>query len=131
MKQATRPLMATSAAVMGAAGLGFTFLPEEIFDASGWSGGREAALPGQLLGALYLGFAILNWSARGNLLGGIYSRPIVLGNFLYFTVAALAMAKASLTGSSIAIALAIHGALAVWFGLVLFSRTPVRQDAQR
>jgi hypothetical protein len=46
-----------------------------------------------MLGALYLGFAILNWMAKGVTMGGIYNKPIVLGNLMHFGVGSLAMIK--------------------------------------
>lgn len=121
----TRTLMTVTALLMALPGVGLTFFSAEILQADGWTGGPGQQLLGQMIGALYLGFAMLNWSARGNLLGGIYSRPIVLGNFVYFAVAAPAMVRALSSHAPIAVLLALHAGLGVWFGVVLFSRTPV------
>ena len=38
----------------------------------------------QILGAIYLGFGILNWTAKGTLIGGIYNKPIALGKPIAF-----------------------------------------------
>ncbi|WP_430409402.1 hypothetical protein [Kordia sp.] len=46
-----------------------------------------------ILSALYLGFAIMNWMARGTLIGGIYNKPIAIGNLLQFGVGAIALIK--------------------------------------
>jgi hypothetical protein len=89
--------MTTSALFMGLLGLAASFLPQEILAAAGMP---EESLPElavilvQALGALYLGFAILNWMAKGILVGGIYARPLALGNFLHFSVVTVVLVKA-------------------------------------
>ena len=47
----------------------------------------------QLLGALMLGFAMMNWMAREALFGGIYNKPMTIGNLLHFGIGALALVK--------------------------------------
>jgi hypothetical protein len=89
----TRPLMSASAAVLAALGLAGTFLPAEVLTRLGTEPTAPLQLAFQVLGALCLGFAMLNWMARGSLIGGIYNRPIVVGNLLHFTSAALAFSK--------------------------------------
>ena len=87
-------LMSTAALVLGLLGLASSFAPDLVL---GWVGAEPAPallLMVQILGALYLGFAILNWMARGNALGGIYGRPLVLGNMLHFISGGLAASKA-------------------------------------
>jgi hypothetical protein len=123
--------MSTSALVMAVPGLAATFMPHEIL---GWLGVAPAPvlpLMVQILGALYLAFAMLNWMARGSLIGGIYNRPVALGNFLHFAVGALTLVKVLLAGHAevaIWIASAIYALFAVWFGLVLFG-SPVKAGA--
>jgi Fe2+ transport system protein B len=46
-----------------------------------------------ILSALYLGFGILNWMAKGTLIGGIYNKPIAIGNLMHFGVGAIALIK--------------------------------------
>ena len=46
-----------------------------------------------LLSALYLGFGLLNWMAKGTLIGGIYNKPIAIGNLMHFGVGAIALFK--------------------------------------
>ena len=46
-----------------------------------------------LTGALYWGFGILNWMAKETLIGGIYNRPITLGNLLHFGTGGIALVK--------------------------------------
>lgn len=85
--------MSASAIVIGLLGVLLIFLPEEIslFMGSGTSSLTYLLL--QLLGGLYFGFAMLNWMAKGALIGGIYSRPIVIGNLAHFVVGGLALTK--------------------------------------
>lgn len=73
--------------------------------------------------ALYLGFGLMNWMARGVLLGGIYSRPLAFGNFFHFVVVAVALLKAAAANGSPALiaATVVYVIFAVWFGKVLFS----------
>ncbi len=82
----------------------------------------------QVAGALYLGFAILNWMAKDNLIGGIYSRPVALGNFLHFFMVAMALVKAfaaGTRGTAMIGAALVYAVFAVWFGLVVFG-SPIR-----
>ena len=126
----TKALMVSAAAVMGVAGIALSFLPEEI--AGYLHLGTAPLLPLllQVLGAVYLGFAILNWTAKANLIGGIYSRPVALGNFLHFAMAALALLKglrtSQLSGAPWLVA-GIYVVFAVLFGFVLFGH-PIRKQ---
>jgi hypothetical protein len=68
---------------------------------------------------------MLNRMARANLIGGIYSRPVAVGNFLHFMVGALALLKEVLHGSRVEAVLAgaaVYSVFALWFGSVVFSR---------
>lgn len=120
----TRILMAASALFMAVLGTAALFLPEEILR---YTGTVPAALINavvQAAGALYLGFAVLNWLARGVLIGGIYARPLALGNFLHFAVVAISLVQVVLEVRLPLIAglTAIYVALAAWFGLTLLTR---------
>lgn len=124
----TRLLMSLSAAALAAVGLIASFLPQEILSAAGAAQDVRAVLLLQAAGALYLGFAILNWTARGNTIGGIYSRPIALGNFLHFTAGGMALLKAVLRGPVDPVLLsaaALYLVFAGCFGFVLFTH-PMR-----
>jgi hypothetical protein len=71
-----------SALCLGAAGLLLLFAPRETGDALvPAAAGADAVL--QLLGAAFLGFAMMNWTARGAALGGIYGRAVVVGNLMH------------------------------------------------
>ena len=89
----TKYLMIATAIYLGIVGFGLTFLPQEIADFFEGGTNPTLILALQILGALYLGFGMMNWMAKDNLIGGIYSRPLVLGNLLHFLVSAFAIIK--------------------------------------
>lgn len=120
----TKLVMTAAAAVLGALGIGFTFAPDEVHAliAGAPSAGGSIAL--QLTGALYLGFAMLDWTAKATLLGGIYGRPTVIGNLLHFTMGALALLKVSFAteASPTVLSLALlYTGFAVLFARMLFA----------
>lgn len=128
--KSTKLLMVGSAIVLGAAGFALSFLPFEIAALFHEPVIEVTALSFQLLGAAYLGFAMTNWMSRESLFGGIYGRPLVVGNLLHFFAAAMALAKSAMAGSStIVLALGIvWGVMALSFGVLLF-RSPVTKPA--
>ena len=84
---------------MAAMGLLLSFAPEEALRYAGQAAPGGLPLLLQLAGALYLGFALMNWTAKGMVLGGIYGKALVLGNFLHFTMGALALLKGAAGGT--------------------------------
>ena len=77
----------------------------------------------QLLGALYIGFAMANWTAKDNAIGGIYSRPLSLANCVHFVAGALALLKyetAHEFGTSLLPALVVYALLAAGFSYLVF-----------
>ena len=89
----TKLLMTVSALFLGIIGIFLSFLPEEIINNSDVDGTVVTILALQLMGALYLGFGILNWMAKGSTIGGIFNKPIVIGNLMHFGVAAIVLFK--------------------------------------
>lgn len=92
-------LMVSSSLVLGAAGIVATFAPVELLSALGVQGPASLAILVQLLGALYFAFAITNWTAKDSIIGGIYARPLSLGNFTHFLIGGLALAKLQTQGA--------------------------------
>jgi hypothetical protein len=124
MSVSTRMLMTLSAVFTAAVGVSASFLPHEILSRVGSEADWFTTVVVQIAGALYLGAAILNWTARGNLIGGIYGRPIALGNFMHFAVVAIVLVKVVMRGHSepwLLTGTAIYAAFALWFGRVLFT----------
>ena len=115
-------VMGSSALFMFCFGVLLTFAPSEILHAAGGRPLPLLLLATQTGGALYLGFAILNWMAKDSLIGGIFNRPVAMGNFLHFLMVALAMLKAfsSLSRSTAVFALFLTYFIALGFPFILF-----------
>ncbi len=119
----SRLLMIASAALHAAMGLLLSFAPEETLAFMGQPATGRVPVLLQLAGALYLGFAVMNWTAKGSVLGGIYGRAIVLGNLLHFTMGALALLKAAMAtglGMIVWVLTGIYAVFALLFGRMLF-----------
>ena len=123
----TRLLMTLSAVFLALLGLATSYFPEKVLTTHGTVPDNATLLLVQMMGALYLGFAILNWTARGVLMGGIYARPLALGNFLHFAMVGAMLTRAAITHGVIQLATSafVFSVFAIWFGVVLF-RGPVR-----
>jgi hypothetical protein len=119
----TKILMSVSSIFMFSAGVIFSFFPQEVLKMAGETASPLVVLILQLIGALYLGFALLNRMAKGNLLGGIYNRPIAIGNFTHFLVAGLALLKGAsgFENPYIWVLAAVYAGFALAFGLVAFT----------
>lgn len=119
----TKRLMIASSATLAVAGGAASFAPAELAGILGIPAAQPVPVIFQLLGALYLAFAITNWTAKDNAIGGIYSRPLSLGNFLHFAVGALALAKQQATGERSILLLAVlfvYMVFSLLFGWLLF-----------
>jgi hypothetical protein len=89
----TKIVMTSCAIFLGVIGILLSFLPSEIITYLGVEPTIITTLFLKILSALYLGFGILNWMAKGSIIGGIYNRPIVIGNLMHFGVGAIALIK--------------------------------------
>ena len=125
----TKLVMLSSAVFMALMGVVFSFLPQEAFRFLGIEPTGVTSLLGQLLGALYLGFALVNWMAKGILIGGIYARPLAMGNLAHFLMGALALLKGAQAGHQVGLplwgVLGLYGVFAALFGLITF-RHPLK-----
>jgi hypothetical protein len=122
----TRILMILSAVFMAVLGLLTSYFPDRVLETHGTVPDGPTMLLIQMMGALYLGFAILNWTARGVIIGGIYARPLALGNFLHFAMVAVMLTREAIDHGVIQLATsaAVFSAFAIGFGILLF-RPPV------
>lgn len=123
----TRLLMRASAVFVGVLGVSATFLPQEILVRAGTLPTGFSVVLVQIAGAAYLGFAILNWMAQGNMIGGIYSRPVAIGNLAHFTIAGLTLLRLILAGhhaAEVIVGAAAYTVFAVLFTLVAFRHPP-------
>lgn len=124
----TKLLMTATSITTGAAAVTLTFLPQEFLASAGIQASAAGVLVLQLMGALYLGVAFTDWMARDGLLGGVYGRPILLGNLVHFVAGALALLKAASAHPHAALWLVAipYVAFAALFSLALFSHPAPR-----
>ena len=119
--------MRASVVFLGALGASATFLPQEILVRAGTPPIGFSVVLVQISGALYLGFAMLNWMAQGNLIGGIYGRPVAIGNLAHFTIAALVLLKSILAGQrapEVIVGAAAYTVFAILFAIIAFGHPP-------
>jgi len=120
----TKLLMTASAVFMGLIGIALIFMPDEVLKILEQVPNATLTLSIQLTGALYFGFAITNWMAKTVLLGGIYARPLSVGNFSHFFIAGLALLKASVIANTASLYLytltITYLIFAILFGYILF-----------
>jgi hypothetical protein len=127
--------MGASALVLAVLGLAGTFLPQEILAAIGAPPLGLLTAIVQWLGALLVAFAMMNWMVKDGLVGGIYNRPVALGNLLHFAVGAITFVKALISGQiagqrllPFAIVTVVYVAFALAFAVVVFG-SPVKGPA--
>ena len=126
----TKLLMISSAIMMALVGISMTFLPNEIINYLDQSSTKFFPIILQLLGATYFAFAMLNWMAKENIIGGIYNRPIAIGNFTHFLIGGLALIKLVFANQEMIflwIASIVYLLFTLSFGLVLFKH-PLKSD---
>jgi hypothetical protein len=121
--------MGASALAMGLAGIAGSFLPHELLVRMGVPAAGLLPTLVQLYGALLLGFAAVNWMAKDSLIGGIYNRPVALGNLLHFATGAITLVKFVIGGGTtpmfVIIATVLYVAFAAAFAVVVFG-SPVK-----
>ncbi|RYU89654.1 hypothetical protein EWM62_14500 [Mucilaginibacter terrigena] len=119
-----------SAMFLAVAGMGLTFFPQELNAYIAIGVNKYFTLIIQIMGALYFGFAMINWMAKGSIIGGIYNRPLVIGNFAHFFIGGIALVKVVLADdhmpAAIWILAGIYSVFAILFG-ILFNRHPNAQ----
>ena len=124
----TKLLMAASAMVMGVVGAAGLFAPHELLSALGITATEPLPALVQLHGALLFGFAMVNWMAKDSLIGGIYNRPVAVGNLMHFATGAITLVKLVMTGTKpmpILIATAIYTIFAIGFAMIVFG-SPIK-----
>jgi len=129
----TRLLMSLSAIFLAVLGLLTSYLPDKVLSQHGTIPDNATLLLIQMMGALYLGFAILNWMARGIMIGGIYARPLALGNFLHFGMVGMMLTREAIEHRVLPLTISalVFSIFAIWFGIVAFTHPlppPKAQD---
>lgn len=126
----TKRLMTISSVILGATGIILTFMPQEVSRYLNFTDSTSILF--QILGALYFGFAMLNWTAKANLIGGIYSKPVAIGNFTHFLVGGLTFIKLVLHNTDCTYIWAcalLYLIFALLFGYVLFTNPSATNNA--
>ena len=123
--------MTSSALFLAIIGILLSFLPNETVAHLNVEPNIITILFLKIMSALYLGFGILNWMAKGTLIGGIYNRPIAIGNLMHFGVGAIALFKIASNNqahSEIIISLtAVYVIFAILFAYV-FRTNPTKTE---
>lgn len=121
--------MSAAAFLLALIGIGLSFFSSEVVSFAGIAISKTSELVFQLLGALYFGFAMLNWMAKGSAIGGIYNRPIAIANFAHFFIGGMALIKALINHPGLSAFLWLlamaYILFALFFGYLLFFYTPV------
>ena len=124
----TKLLMTASSLVLGLAGIFALFAPDIVVTRLGVPSVNPVDVLIQLMGALYFSIAIMNWTAKESIIGGIYARPVSLGNFAHFFIGTLLLAKYGLSNGfnmSILLMLAGYTILATLFYWLVFRHTGI------
>lgn len=86
-------LLSLSSAYLGAIGVALTFAPHELLAFTGTEATAVPTALAQMLGATCCGLGVTNWMSRDNAFGGIYGRPLGVGNSAAFLIAGLGLLK--------------------------------------
>lgn len=94
MKNLSKTILISSAAINGIIGFFITFLPQETGQFIGTTEMNSADLAlMQVLGSALIGIAIINFMGRSLTVGGIYGKPIQLGNLVFHLATGLGLLK--------------------------------------
>jgi hypothetical protein len=124
----TKTLMVASSVFLGLLGLLSLFVPEELLKLLSLPFTSPLPVVIQLAGALYCSFALMNWTAKDNIIGGIYLRPISLANFAHFMIGALSLLKYQLSDAASAflwVVLIFYAVFAIIFTWLVFFHTGI------
>jgi len=132
----TKILMTGSSFILGLAGIFALFAPHELLAVLNLQLTNPLPVIIQIVGSLYLSFALTNWIAKDSIIGGVYGRPTSMGNFAHFTIGTLALAKFQFTDGvnmSLFIGLIVYAVFAIIFGWLAFvySGIAIKHEVQK
>jgi hypothetical protein len=119
-----------SAATLVTGGILLLFAADSLLPALVPSFPASAAWLGQLIGAGWLAMAVLNWTTRDLLIGGVYGRPVVMANSALYFISATVIGKAiTRTHPTLmhAVTFAICALFAIAYGWLLY-RGPFEKE---
>ncbi|WGQ10952.1 hypothetical protein QG516_04700 [Pedobacter gandavensis] len=126
----TKLIMTLTAILLAIIGIVLSFAPDLVMKSLDLNNSAIITLILQLLGGAYCAFALLNWMAKGALIGGIYNKPIAMGNFTHFVIVGLALTKAVLHNQQLPIVFSIMAGCFVILACVfwvIISRHPIKK----
>lgn len=126
----TKLLLRISSVLLGVLGLTITFLPAEFIVLLKFTPNDKFNIIVQLLGTAYFALAMLNWTAKDNVIAGSYGRPVAIGNFAHFFIGGLVLTKASIIENGLGlifIAAIIYILFAALFGIIVFQKSKKRK----
>ena len=85
--------MVASGLFMAALGVVGIFAAPEILVLSGQISSPISVVAVQMLAAVYFGFGLTNYMARGITIGGIYAKPLAMGNAAHFGIGFMTLAR--------------------------------------
>ena len=94
----TKWIMSSSAFVMAAHGIVLLFAAEFLLKIFDLNFSPDALIGIQFFGGALIAFGNMNWTGRNSVLGGIYGRAIVTGNFTYTVIGFLTSIRIHLNG---------------------------------
>ncbi len=86
-------LLTISAGYNALLGLATSFLPKEILLAFEVQANPISMLLIQIIGAFLIGFAMINYLSKNSIMGGIYNKPILMGNIAFHCISAIVFVK--------------------------------------
>jgi hypothetical protein len=122
----TKTLMTSSSMLLGAVGVFALLAPDALLAMQGVEGTKSLSVLMQLMGSLYFAFALMNWTAKDSAIGGVYARPVSLGNFAHFFAGALLLLRAQLSSDFnlwLLITLSVYSIFAACFYWLVFRAT--------
>jgi hypothetical protein len=127
----TKILMTAASLILAAAGVFALFVPDVVLSLVNTSVTAQLSALVQLMGTLYFGFAIMNWTAKDSAIGGIYARPVSLGNFGHFFAGGLLLLRYQFSNPFnlfIMILLILYVIFAVLFYWLVFRATGINDS---
>ena len=127
----TKTWLTACSLILALAGIFALFAPDILLSALGASVTPHLSVFMQLLGALYFSFALMNWTAKDSAIGGIYARPVSLGNFSHFLSGTLLLTKYLLSNElnlSLAFVWIVYANFAAFFYWLVFRATGIKAD---
>ncbi len=120
----SRSILTINAVVQLILGGVMLFLGDEILPKIGFIGIPNIIV--MIVASLYLGFGLMNWYSRKLPVGGIYARPLVLGNLWHYMIGSFSLLKIIFSNPTIELGMltVYYVIFALAFGWLMF-KSPV------